>query len=404
MLLVQLAWASPPEAEPWIATDVVAVGLNVDGSLCNPTLALCLLADPDGTTGPAPLGGDWIFPGNAFEVWSASYTLGGTLSNVVNGGPYTISDSTFTWDAGGTNPSLTWIHGTAAGDDLDIETWVEAPWGAGVVWLTLTITANQAVADLRVARVFDADPDAWSTGSYETMNDAGEGWAVAAGTFDGRALALAATGGAGGHCDWCVLADDLADPPPTPVESDGQVGIAVPLGDLAPGETASVTFAYGMAMGADAAVATAIEAAADDDHDRDGTAADADCDDRDPARAPGLPELADGVDNNCDGAVDESGAATDDDGDGYTEATGDCDDADPKVHPSASAGDADCDGVADEGWTPDVPPDTEGSFELTTGACATGATHPFPLAALLALALFSRRVGRRRAATPKVRA
>ena len=47
--------------------------------------------------------------------------------------------------------------------------------------------------------------------------------------------------------------------------------------------------------------------ACDPDADGDGTRADAgDCDDLDPARRPGLQELTvDGVDNDCDGLVDE---------------------------------------------------------------------------------------------------
>ncbi|MEM6927576.1 MAG: putative metal-binding motif-containing protein, partial [Myxococcota bacterium] len=40
------------------------------------------------------------------------------------------------------------------------------------------------------------------------------------------------------------------------------------------------------------------------DADRDGAPASIDCDDDDPARAPGLPEICDGIDNDCDGLVD----------------------------------------------------------------------------------------------------
>ncbi|MCB9762447.1 MAG: putative metal-binding motif-containing protein [Alphaproteobacteria bacterium] len=78
-----------------------------------------------------------------------------------------------------------------------------------------------------------------------------------------------------------------------------------------------------------------------------------DCDDADPARpsADEAPEI-DGVDQDCDGRVDEGTAAYDDDRDGYAEREGDCDDADPDTHPLApevpGGGDNDCDGNVDE--------------------------------------------------------
>ena len=67
---------------------------------------------------------------------------------------------------------------------------------------------------------------------------------------------------------------------------------------------------------------------------------------------PGAVERADGVDEDCDGTIDEGTADYDDDGDGYTEADGDCDDADADISPAEleSEGDGidnDCDGVAD---------------------------------------------------------
>lgn len=59
-----------------------------------------------------------------------------------------------------------------------------------------------------------------------------------------------------------------------------------------------------------------------------------DCSDVDPSRAPGAPEVADFVDDDCDGEVDEGTVRGDDDGDGYTEVGGDCDDADPDRNPA----------------------------------------------------------------------
>lgn len=80
-----------------------------------------------------------------------------------------------------------------------------------------------------------------------------------------------------------------------------------------------------------------------------------DCDDTDAGTYPTAPETADGVDEDCDGDVDDGTSWFDDDGDGVTEAGGDCDDSDASVSPGAAETadgvDEDCDGIVDEGTT-----------------------------------------------------
>ena len=103
------------------------------------------------------------------------------------------------------------------------------------------------------------------------------------------------------------------------------------------------------------------------------TADSTDCDDADAAVSPAALEVCDGLDNNCDGAIDDPAHVVDPlpfyadrDGDGYGDdsdlflacaaggnaalAPGDCDDADPAIHPGAEEicddVDQDCDGSA----------------------------------------------------------
>ncbi len=80
-----------------------------------------------------------------------------------------------------------------------------------------------------------------------------------------------------------------------------------------------------------------------------------DCDDDDPAIHPAREEAADGVDQDCDGTIDEGTAAFDDDEDGFTEDEGDCDDSEAGISPDAEEApdgvDGDCDGTVDEGTT-----------------------------------------------------
>ena len=108
------------------------------------------------------------------------------------------------------------------------------------------------------------------------------------------------------------------------------------------------------------------------DEDGDGWIWKADCDDTDPTRNPGVPEICDGIDNNCNDQIDEYArdAATwfrdmDSDGygdphyyllaceqpDAYVEDNTDCDDTKPAVNPGADevcdTEDNNCDGVVD---------------------------------------------------------
>jgi len=124
-----------------------------------------------------------------------------------------------------------------------------------------------------------------------------------------------------------------------------------------------------------------------------------DCDDGDAAVFPGAEEACDGVDNDCDEAVDEGVTASfygDADADGYgdpairveacAEGSGfvaddsDCNDGDAGVNPGADelcdAVDNDCDGDVDEDdavdastWFADADADGFGSATATTRAC-----------------------------------
>jgi len=110
-----------------------------------------------------------------------------------------------------------------------------------------------------------------------------------------------------------------------------------------------------------------------------------DCDDRDPDVNPsavdGKDEQADGVDNDCDGSIDEgAGLSIDNDGDGITENDGDCDDNDSAVYPSTTEIpneiDDDCNGLVDD--TTDWFDDDKDSFSEREGDCDDSSDSVYP--------------------------
>lgn len=97
-----------------------------------------------------------------------------------------------------------------------------------------------------------------------------------------------------------------------------------------------------------------IDDRADMDLDNDGYPLSEDCDDDDPFINPGAADACDGIDNNCDGVTDPD---FDLDGDGASTCAGDCDDSDPYLGPHlpevCDGRDNDCDFMSDEGFDQD---------------------------------------------------
>jgi hypothetical protein len=87
------------------------------------------------------------------------------------------------------------------------------------------------------------------------------------------------------------------------------------------------------------------------DNDGDGVSVCLDCNDADPNRAPGLPEICDDKDTDCDGRLDPT--ELDLDQDSWSLCEGDCDDHRPSVNPGAiercgNGADDNCDSIIDD--------------------------------------------------------
>jgi formylglycine-generating enzyme required for sulfatase activity len=158
----------------------------------------------------------------------------------------------------------------------------------------------------------DTDGDGYGNGGFDTEACEAPAGYVADGTDCDDADGSVYPGadewcdGVDHDCDGDVFEDDSVDAPTWHIDYDGD--------------------GYGEASVYD------VEAC----EQPEGYVADAtDCDDTDPTAHPAGTEVCDGVDQDCDGVVDEGTTCYDDDGDGQTEEEGDCDDADPAVYSGA---------------------------------------------------------------------
>ena len=124
-----------------------------------------------------------------------------------------------------------------------------------------------------------------------------------------------------------------------------------------------------------------------------------DCNDSSTSIHPGAAEICDGVDNNCNGTVDEGCTSTfyrdaDNDGygnpglatsttvkpSGYVANNNDCNDSNSAIHPNAAEAcngiDDDCDGVIDEGCSNTFYRDADGDGYGNQSKATTTATQP----------------------------
>ncbi len=98
-----------------------------------------------------------------------------------------------------------------------------------------------------------------------------------------------------------------------------------------------------------------------------------DCDDEAETTYPGAMEDCNGIDDNCDGSIDE-----DMDGDGWSLCAGDCDDTDPERSPSLTEECDDKDNDCDEEVDEDIDWDLDGYLGCGGDDCDDGNANAYP--------------------------
>ncbi len=337
ILILALATAGATEdpSQLQLESPQLTIGVAAGGSLIRGDASVGIRFDPDGS-GSIPLGGDWLTPGEDFDVFTLEWTdTSGETHRLVDRAPRGDSDFALEWTrrqtylfdvlegAGEVGPCL-----------LAIRLWL--PEDQATLGVDLHCTLLESVSDLSFTRIFDPDPDYGFTASYETHNTTTGGLAAAEGDLDGRSMVLMADPDpSAGQCSvrWCERAEELVA---AESSEDIPIGVTSQLGSGAAGDELEARFVYAFAMDTETAQTMADTWLNTADLDEDGSVGQQDCDPLDPDTHPGSPERADGIDQDCDGEVDEG--TGDDDGDGLSEAGGDCDDTDPSVQTGCAGG------------------------------------------------------------------
>lgn len=380
--------------------------------------------------------GQWVYGGNGLQLNTGSFSDGWvdvtwpgspwaqlTFEYVYSGGSYDYranngyQDMTVLaeMDLSSGDANEVWHTLSMTGLEVHkIERWDDADRHA-LVWYIVTNTGTSDITDFRMVHAIDPDQDYEPYSNFSTYNDVRSDGAFMSSEGGSSRVTVAF-----GSCD--PEREDLGhnsgwDPDGDASFTDYNASLgdytmhwrhredSIPIG-------ATMEFGFILSWGYDLSEAESgyddhyddlCSPCVDDDGDgfRSTVCGGTDCDDSDASIHPGAEEICDGIDQDCNGLIDDGAAGVwwwlDLDSDGYGDPLGDyfacepppgfvdndddCDDSTDEVYPGATEycndRDDDCDGLIDDfavdpvSWVPDMDEDGYGSMSAPAVADCT---------------------------------
>ncbi len=217
------------------------------------------------TTGSPAQTGDYFLPGSPFEGWSVKWDEGGTVYGNFGGTTQNFPMQAVTETSAGSTQAAAWVGELTTGSG-SLRALQNVAFESDDLFFVMSVTleniGSTTLTNVRYLRSVDPDQEVDLGGDYSTLNSVhyqpgttgnpdkalvvanGQIWGLTLGlgTFDSRAVVTT-------ESPWpqdpdAVIGSPEAPSPSSPTNADAAIALAFSLGDLAPGQTVSFSYAY----------------------------------------------------------------------------------------------------------------------------------------------------------------
>lgn len=205
-----------------ITNGVLTVGVNSDGTINDYSTGI-------GLTYVNYSGADYTYPGTPFQYYSIG--VGDAWASNISGSGDMSASTTTTSSSAYTTGSYSGLaftqNMTLYGNTLNFS-------------VTLTNSGSSVLNNISYANGFDPDQDAYTYGTYDTMNIKSDGIVTAFGAVSNNPISIIGDGKGSVSSEW--------DTNPYSIHNDGYgdytISMLWDIGSLAPGESKTIDFDY----------------------------------------------------------------------------------------------------------------------------------------------------------------